>query len=128
MGPPIRHLTQHFRKLDTKSRLLLILSDGKPEDYDDYKGQYAIEDTRKALAEARGHGIHPYCITIDKESHDYLEHMFGQGNYTFVRDIDQLPSRMTDIYREVPPQRVAVRAEQLARGLDRYLVRNRVNP
>ncbi len=99
MGPPIRHMINNFKKCDTKTKLLLILSDGKPEDYDDYKGRYAIEDTRKALAEARGNLIHPYCITIDKESHDYLEYMFGRGNYAFVKDIQQLPSRLTEIYR-----------------------------
>ncbi len=99
MGPPIRHMTRHLTGIDSKSRLLLILSDGKPEDYDDYKGTYAIEDTRKALAEARGQGIFTYCITIDQESHDYLEYLFGRGNYTFVKNINQLPSRLTDIYR-----------------------------
>lgn len=99
MGPPIRHMIHHFNMIESKSRLLLILSDGKPEDYDAYKGRYAIEDTRKALAEARGRGIHPYCITIDQESHDYLEHLFGRGNYTYVKNIDQLPSRLTEIYR-----------------------------
>lgn len=99
MGPPIRHMIKQFKDVDTKSRLLLIISDGKPEDYDDYKGQYAIEDTRKALAEARGNGIQPYCITIDQEAHDYLEHLFGSGNYTYVKKIEQLPSRLTDIYR-----------------------------
>ncbi len=99
MGPPIRHMINHFKTIDSKSRLLLILSDGKPEDYDAYKGQYAIEDTRKALAEARGRGIHPYCITIDQESHDYLEYLFGRGNYTHVQNIGQLPSRLTEIYR-----------------------------
>lgn len=99
MGPPIRHMIEKFRGIDARSRLLLILSDGKPEDYDDYKGQYAIEDTRKALAEARGKGIHTYCITIDRESHDYLEHLFGKGNYTYIKNIDQLPARLTEIYR-----------------------------
>ena len=99
MGPPIRHMISHFRKVDTRTRLLLILSDGKPEDYDDYKSEYAIEDTRKALAEARGEGIQPYCITIDKEAHDYLEHLFGRGNYTFVPNVELLPSRLTEIYR-----------------------------
>jgi nitric oxide reductase NorD protein len=99
MGPPIRHMIKQFKGVDTKTRLLVMLSDGKPEDYDDYKGQYAIEDTRKALAEARGSGIHPYCITIDREAHEYLEHLFGRGHYTYVKNVEQLPSRLTDIYR-----------------------------
>jgi len=99
MGPPIRHMIKRFNKVDSKTRLMIILSDGKPEDYDDYKGQYAIEDTRKALAEAKGQGILPYCITIDKQAHDYLEHLFGRGNYAFVRKIETLPSKLTEIYR-----------------------------
>ncbi|MFN2353572.1 MAG: nitric oxide reductase activation protein NorD [Desulfopila sp.] len=99
MGPPIRHMIEKFGNVEARSRLLLILSDGKPEDYDDYKGQYAIEDTRKALAEVRGRGIHTYCITIDRESHEYLEYLFGKGNYTYIKNIDQLPARLTEIYR-----------------------------
>ena len=99
MGPPIRHLISRFRQVDARTRLLVILSDGKPEDYDDYKGEYAIEDTRKALAEAKGEGIQPYCITIDKEAQTYLEHLFGRGNYTFVPSVELLPSRLTEIYR-----------------------------
>lgn len=99
MGPPVRHLTKEFSRIDCKTKLLMILSDGKPEDYDDYKGEYAIEDTRKALAEARGQGINTYCITIDQQAHDYLPRLFGQGNYTFVKEVKQLPARLSEIYR-----------------------------
>ena len=72
MGPPIRHLTRKLQQTQSTVRLLVVISDGKPEDYDDYKGEYAIEDTRKALLEARGIGIYSFCITIDKSAHDYL--------------------------------------------------------
>ena len=99
MGPPIRHMIKQFKGVDTKTRLLVILSDGKPEDYDDYKQRYAIEDTKKALAEAKGNGIHTFCITIDKEAHDYLEYLFGKSNYAFVPRIELLPSRLTEVYR-----------------------------
>lgn len=99
MGPPIRHLTQKLLKMEGKVRLLIVISDGKPEDYDDYKGQYAIEDTRKALLEARGYGLYPFCITIDKSAHEYLTHMFGRGNYIFVDNIVSLPEKMAEMYR-----------------------------
>jgi nitric oxide reductase NorD protein len=99
MGPPIRHLTKKLQETQSVVRLLVVISDGKPEDYDDYKGQYAIEDTRKALLEARGCGVHSFCITIDKSAHDYLAHMFGRGNYIFVDEVLSLPAKMAEMYR-----------------------------
>jgi nitric oxide reductase NorD protein len=99
MGPPIRHVTQILSETDARVRLLITLSDGKPEDYDDYKGEYAIEDTRHALIEAKALGIHPFCITIDQQAHDYMAHMYGEVNYIFLNDVRQLPSRMPAIYR-----------------------------
>ncbi len=99
MAPAIRHLTSILEKSPSKTRLLITLSDGKPEDYDHYNGEYAIEDTKKALQEARGKGITPFCVTIDKRAHDYLDHMFGAGNYIFINKIESLPLKMANIYR-----------------------------
>lgn len=101
MGPPIRHFTGELGKVDAKVRLLIILTDGKPEDYDDYKGLYAIEDTRHALIEAKAAGIHPFCITIDREAQEYMAHMFGKVNYTFIDDVRKLPLRVPEIYRTI---------------------------
>lgn len=99
MGAPIRHFTKMLSQIDAKVRLLLILTDGKPEDYDDYKGEYAIEDTRHALIEAKSAGIHPFCITIDREAQDYMAHMLGEINYAFINDVRKLPIRVPEIYR-----------------------------
>ncbi len=99
MGPALRHASGLLKKLEAKVRLLVTLSDGKPEDYDDYKGEYAIEDTRHALIEAKAAGIHPFCITIDKRAHDYIGHMYGEVNYIFVDEVRKLPVRLPEIYR-----------------------------
>lgn len=101
MGPPIRHAAGILRGVEARVRLLVTLSDGKPEDYDAYKGDRGIEDTRKALIEARHLGIHPFCITIDREAGSYLPHMFGEGNYIFIDDVRKLPARITEIYRKL---------------------------
>lgn len=99
MGPAIRHMSSLFAQVEAKIRLLIVLSDGKPEDYDDYKGEYAIEDTRHALLEAKARGIHPFCITIDRQAHDYMAHMFGEVNSIFIDEVRRLPARMPEIYR-----------------------------
>ena len=71
----------------------------KTEDYNDYRGEYAIEDTRHALVEAKAKGIHPFCITIDKQALDYIGHMYGEVNYIFVDEVRKLPIRLPEIYR-----------------------------
>ncbi len=99
MGPPIRHAISLLKDVDAKARLIITLSDGKPEDYDDYKGKYAIEDTRHALLEAKTADIHPFCITIDHQAKDYMQHMYGPANYIFIDNVRKLPLRMSEIYR-----------------------------
>jgi nitric oxide reductase NorD protein len=101
MGPFIRHASKILASIEARTKLLITLSDGKPEDWDAYKGDYGIEDTRKALLEAREQGIHPFCITIDKEAHSYLPHMYGEVNYIFIDDVNKLPNRITEIYRRL---------------------------
>ncbi len=101
MGVAIRHLSQLLNGAEARTRLLITLSDGKPDDSDGYTGQYAIEDTRMALLEARRNGIHPFCITIDKEGQEYLPHMYGPAGYTVVDVVDKLPLKVADIYRKL---------------------------
>ncbi len=102
MGFAIRHLTALLDEVEAKTKLLITLSDGKPEDYDgQYRGEYGIEDTRQSLFEARQKGIHPYCITIDKEAGDYLPHMYGAANYVLIEDVAKLPLKVSDIYRKL---------------------------
>ena len=101
MGVIIRHLTRLLNTVEARTRLLITLSDGKPDDYDGYRGEYGIEDTRQALLEAKHTGVHPFCITIDHKGHDYLPHMYGAVNYTVIEDVRQLPVRVSDIYRRL---------------------------
>ena len=101
MGVMIRHLTRLLADAEARTRLLIALSDGKPDDQDGYRGAYGIEDTRRALHEARHLGIHPYCITIDDEAMAYLPHMYGAANFAVVDRIERLPQKVSEIYRRI---------------------------
>lgn len=101
MGFAIRHLNKILLQQEAKTRLMITLSDGKPDDLSDYRGDYGIEDTRRSLIESRRNGIHVYCITIDKEGPEYLPHLFGPAHYTVVDQIRQLPFKVADIYRRI---------------------------
>ena len=101
MGVTIRHLSSLLNEVDARTKLLITLSDGKPDDYDTYRGNYGIEDTRKALIEAKRDGIHSFCITIDTEAKDYLPHMYGAVNFTVIDAVRKLPLKVSDIYRRL---------------------------
>lgn len=101
MGVTIRHLSAILNRVEARTRILITLSDGKPDDYDGYRGDYGIEDTRQALLEARHAGIHPFCITIDSDAGDYLPHLYGHASYVVVDEVRKLPLKVADIYRKL---------------------------
>jgi nitric oxide reductase NorD protein len=90
-GAAIRHASALLAQQPAMHRLLLLLSDGKPNDVDHYQGRYGIEDTRQAVVEARLQHIHPFCLTIDRQASDYLPHVFGPGQYALLPQPERLP-------------------------------------
>jgi hypothetical protein len=99
MGAAIRHATACFEGIESRRRLLLILSDGRPEDYDDGGDRrYLHEDTRMAVKEAVSKGVHPFCITVDTMANQYLPQIFGQGHYLVLDHINSLPNKLPEIY------------------------------
>ena len=101
MGAAIRHLGHLLHSTRARTKLLITLSDGRPEDYGGYKGKYGIEDTRHALLEMKQSGIHAFCITIDNEAQEYLPHMYGAANYAVIDEVHKLPRKVADIYRRL---------------------------
>jgi len=101
LGAPIRALTRRLTEVPARHRLLVTISDGKPEDYRSYRGQYGIEDTRQALVEARRLGVHAFCVTIDEAGGDYLPRMYGPANFVVLDDVMQLPHRLAEVYRRL---------------------------
>jgi nitric oxide reductase NorD protein len=89
-GAALRHATAALMREPAHRRLLLLLSDGKPNDCDQYEGRYGIEDMRQALAEARLQGIAPFCVTVDRAASRQLTMTFGAGNFTVVREPPEL--------------------------------------
>lgn len=98
MGAAIRHAAEILGRQKARERLLLLLTDGKPNDADRYEGRYGIEDTRKALIAARQQGLRPFCVTVDQEAHEYLPHIFGKDNFIIIRKPSELPARLPLLY------------------------------
>jgi len=93
LGAAVRHATALLANRPESHRLLLVLSDGRPNDRDGYVDEdYAVEDSRRAVAEARLAGVTPYCITVDpEEPQEYMGHIFGDGGYRALSATAHLP-------------------------------------
>lgn len=98
MGAAIRQSISILDLQKTRQKLLLIISDGKPNDLDQYEGRYGIEDTRQAFLEAKKKGINPFCITIDTDGNEYLPYIFGRSGYCILSSPTELPSSLPKIY------------------------------
>nr|MBP9635548.1 VWA domain-containing protein [Nitrospira sp.] len=99
-GAAIRHATSKLLARQAKTRILVVISDGRPLD-DGYKDDYSLEDTRMALREARASGIDPVCITIDKQADPYLRRMYGDVRYVVIDRVEGLPEKLPRIYHRL---------------------------
>ena len=103
MGPVIRHAAAQLGRREARLKALILLSDGYPQDFDygqDRKSKdYGLQDTTRALQEARLKAIHTFCITVDPSGHDYLKDMCPDRQYLVIDDMAALPRELPKVYR-----------------------------
>jgi nitric oxide reductase activation protein len=105
MGAAIRHATTKLENQDAATKILFLISDGRPQDRgysrEGVEKEYAVHDTHMALLEAKRKEITPFCLTVDKAGHDYLKTMCGDMSYEVLGDIWALPHRLPLLYRKL---------------------------
>ncbi|MCA0423768.1 MAG: VWA domain-containing protein [Proteobacteria bacterium] len=101
MGAAIRHVSHHLATHTAQRRLLLVITDGKPNDLDHYEGRHGIEDTRRAVREARRLGQAVFAVTVDARARDYIPYLFGQNGFAIIPDAETLIEALPDMYRHV---------------------------
>lgn len=101
IGTALRHATSVLAERPERHRLLLVLSDGKPNDLDHYDGRHGVEDTRKAVLEARSKGLFVYGVTVDRRAETYVPYILGRGGYAMVSHLGRLPEALAGIYRQL---------------------------
>ncbi len=99
-GAAIRHATAKLLAREARTQLLILISDGRPLD-DGYKDEYSLEDTKASLREARQRGVHPFCITIDRDADGYVRRMYGDVQFAVIDRLEALPLRLPRIYQRL---------------------------
>jgi nitric oxide reductase NorD protein len=98
LGAAIRHAAAQLAEQGATKRLLLVLTDGKPNDLDHYEGVHGIEDSRMAVREARALGQSVHGVVIDADGQDWFARIFGRAGFTLLPDPARLPRALPDIY------------------------------
>ncbi|KPG01451.1 protein norD [Rhodopseudomonas sp. AAP120] len=101
IGAALRHATAELAAQPQHKKLVLLLTDGKPNDIDHYEGRFALEDSRKAVQEARRSSVAVFGVTIDVDAQDYFAPLFGRAGYAIVGQVERLPSALPRIYQHL---------------------------
>lgn len=99
LGAAIRHVSAQLADEGAARRLLLVLTDGKPNDLDHYEGQHGIEDSRMAVREARAQGQAVHGVIVDADGQDWFARIFGRAGFTLLPHPERLPRALPDIYQ-----------------------------
>ena len=101
IGTAIRHASTLLESRESKSKWMLLISDGKPNDYDRYEGKYGIEDTKQALRELNSKNINSYALAIEANAKYYLPQMFGQNHYQILSSTEELVTSLVKLYEHI---------------------------
>ena len=101
LGGAIRHVSRRLADAPHEKRLLIVITDGKPNDLDHYEGRHGVEDSRKAVQEARRAGHAVFGITVDARARSYFPHIFGAGGYSIVARPSKLTKALPVLYRQL---------------------------
>jgi len=101
IGPAIRHAAAGLVKHPSRKKLLLVLTDGKPNDLDYYEGRYGIEDTRRAVLEARRAGLAVFGVTVDSRARSYFPYMFGASGFAIVPRPEKLGEALPIVWQHL---------------------------
>lgn len=101
LGAAVRHATAVLSAQRVRRKVLLVLTDGRPNDVDRYQGSDGVEDSRHAVLAARSVGVVIFCLTVDVVEADYLPHLFGVGGYRVMSDAAQLPAALVHFFERL---------------------------
>ncbi|MDO5705347.1 MAG: nitric oxide reductase D protein [Paracoccus sp. (in: a-proteobacteria)] len=101
LGAGVRHASAGLATQGSHRRLLLVITDGKPNDLDHYEGRHGIEDSARAIREARRAGHAVFGITVDRDGKSWFPRIFGRGGFALFPDPDRLVGALPEIYRQL---------------------------
>jgi nitric oxide reductase NorD protein len=104
IGPALRHAGARLMQTDATNKWVILLSDGKPNDYDKYEGQHGVQDIKQALRELNEMNVNSYALAIEAQAKYYLPQMFGQNHYQVLTSPESLLHSLAKLYEKIKNQ------------------------
>ncbi|WP_457610421.1 VWA domain-containing protein [Lutibacter sp.] len=104
IGAALRHSGAMLDKRNTKNKWVILISDGKPNDYDKYEGKYGVNDVKQALRELNERQINSYALAIEAQAKYYLPQMFGQNHYQILTTPVEMLKSLVLLYEKIKHQ------------------------
>lgn len=98
IGPAIRHASALLARTEARQRLLLLVSDGRPTDFDRYEGSYGVADVRRAVREARAEGTQLFALAVEQGARAHLGEMFGVDRHKVLKGPEGLADALSEVF------------------------------
>lgn len=104
IGAALRHSGFLLDQRPTKNKWVILISDGKPNDYDRYEGKYGVNDVKQAIRELNEKQINSYALAIEAQAKYYLPQMFGKNHYQILTKPVELLHALVKLYEKIKHQ------------------------
>ncbi len=101
IGPALRHAQELLLNQQASRKIIILVTDGRPCDYDRYEGTYGIKDVRKAIETGKVHGLATHAFAIEKEASETFPMMFKRHHFDVVSTPDKLSQTMSTLFSKL---------------------------
>ena len=98
IGTALRHAHERVMQETAERKVVILITDGRPCDYDRYEGNYGIHDVRKAIHTGAKHGILTHAFAIEKRAQEHFPRMFTQHHYDILPNPQALTDRLCNLF------------------------------
>jgi uncharacterized protein YegL len=98
LGTALRHAGEVISHARSFRKLVIVLTDGEPSDIDVADPLDLVEDARRAAVGLRARGIDGFGVVLGSNAMNFANRIFGRGNTMLVPRVEDLPSRLSELY------------------------------
>jgi nitric oxide reductase NorD protein len=98
LGTALRHAGELISHARSFRKLVIVLTDGEPSDIDVADPLDLVEDARRAAVGLRARGIDGFGVVLGSGAMNSAVRIFGHGNTMLVPRVEDLPSRLSELY------------------------------